>query len=595
MNKITKFSTKKFIMSLIFNTAVLIAALLIFHPFFEENDDLQLCMIAEGAFGNREWHLIYANILLGKLYVGLGSIFPMIRWHIVLQYTFVFIGYVFGTYVVSKHKRGTWLSLVAVLSTFYEMYISIQYTKTAAFCCVVGFILIFEFVRNNTSFVSADNTSVSYNGGRGSTENTIFMIVASLLIVYGSLLRPESFFIAAVPTLAAGIIELIRTKNIKTYILTLFPVFAVVMLLSLVNTKVYDMDDNWNRFMDYNKARMELNDYRYDILDFTKYSEELKSLGVSENDALAILTYQFGDDDIFSLERFIEIRKPFPERAFGYGTFANLFENLVKELRKSFILIAGLVGTVLVLVGTIITDRSKSSPGFIKDSIRKLFYFVMLALFCGAAVVYFQYSGRYSHRLFGAIVVPAIFITAYIIDSVYIKDNTSKIIFGGNKNDITMPVCLLLAVVLIGANGVAYKENITDFSANYDANQAMLRELSEISRDKEALYIGDTFTFNDVYKYEMFTPFAIGELDNYVNCGSWYINSPITKQITNRFGFANPFAALRSGNDNVYLLDNGNIECKLLFLEEHYDKVYEAVELENRGGINVYHVQEKDK
>jgi len=595
MNKASKFEWKKFIVAVLINVIILLVALFVFHPFFEENDDLQLCMIAEGAFGNREWHLIYANVVLGKLYVLLGSIFTNIRWHIVLQYGFIFTGYVFLSYVLSKHKRGLFLSIVAILSTFYEMYVSIQYTKTAAFCCVAGFVLIFEYVRNKTSYENANSTVATIKVGRNSAENKLFIVIAYILIIYGSLLRPESFYIAAVPTLAAGIIELLRTKNIKAYLFGFVPVFVLVMLLSFMNTKVYSMDESWSEFMEYNKARMELNDYRYDILDYSKYSEELKKLNVSENDAIAILTYQFGDDEVLSLERFREIRAPFSNREFGYKTFANLFENLINELNKAYTLLMGIFATILVLVASIVTDRSKSSPGFIKDSMRKLAYFVMLIIFCGAATVYFQYSGRFSHRLIGAIFIPAIFVTAYIIDSVYIRDNDSKIVFGGNKNDITFKVCLIVSVILIGMNGLVYKANIDDFVKMSTINSPMLRELYEISKDKESLYVGDTFTFNDVYKYEVFNIFDIGQLENYVNCGSWYINSPITKQITYKYGYVNPITAIRSGDDNVFLLDNGNTECKLLFLKEHYGKVYEAVKLENRGGIDIYHVQEKDK
>ena len=109
--------------------------------------------------------------------------------------------------------------------------------------------------------------------------------------------------------------------------------------------------------MKYNKARMELNDYRYDILDFTKYADELNELNVSENDAYMILTYQYGDDEVFSLERFLEIRNAFGDKEFGYKTFANLYENLIKEIRISYVMLAGLVGIIIVLAASIITDR----------------------------------------------------------------------------------------------------------------------------------------------------------------------------------------------------------------------------------------------
>lgn len=590
MERISRFSTKKFICSVIFNIVVLVSALLVFRPFFEENDDSQIAMIVEGVFGAKEWHVIYPNFILGKLYVLLQSVAPMVRWHVILQYVFIFVAYVFATYVISKHKRGTILAVVAVLASFYEMYVSIQYTKTAAFVCASAFILFFEYVRNSATLNDASNTLINYSGKKTTKENKLFIIIGFVLVVYGAMLRPESVFIAAVPAVAVGIIELLRTKKLVKYVLVFIPAFILVFVLEFVNSYVYKSDEDWTKFMNYNQARMQLNDYRYDILDFSKYGEELESLNVSENDALAILTYQYGDDDVFSYERFLEIRDPFPAREFGYTTFANLFENLVGEVGKSYCLFAGLVGLIAILIASIVTDRSKSSPGFIKDSRRKLFIMLLFGVLCGAAIVYFQYSGRFSHRLLAAIIIPTMFLICYMVDSIYIKDNDSKIVFGGNKSDVTIHVSLVIIIVLMGLNGLLYKGNSMDFAKWSMESQPILRELSEISKDKNSLYVADTFTFQNVFRFEVFDTFEEGALENYVTSGSWYINSPITKAVTEKYGYENPFEALRSGAENVYLLDNQGVECKTLFLTEHYDKLYEAEKLENRGGIDVYHV-----
>ena len=590
-----KFSVKKFIFSILFNAVILAIALFVFKPFFEEIDDTQICMIVEGAFGPKDWHVIYPNFLLGKFYVLLQTLAPMVRWHIVLQYVAIYVGYVFSVYVISKHKRGLYISIAAVLATFYELYVSIQYTKTASFICGVGFILLFEYVRNNTSFKNTSDTMISGGRGYSKNENRLFIAIAVLLILYGALLRPESFFIAGVSAAAVGLIELSRTKNIKKYLVVFAPVFAMVLLLSVLNSSVYKKDETWSHFMQYNQARMQLNDYRYDILYYPENGDKLKELSVSENDALAILTYQYGDDTVFSLDRFLEIRAPFPARKFGYKTFANLYENLVNELKRSYTILVGLCGLIVVLIASNITDGSKSAPGFISDARRKWAEVCLLALFCGSAIVYFQYSGRYSHRLIGAIVVPTIFMICYSIDSIFIKDNDSKIVFGGNKNDLTMAAGIVISIVLIGLNGLLYMRNTSDYSA-YQAEQLpMLNALNEMTNDKDSLYVGDTFTFQNVWKYQTFNVFEEKSLDNFVTCGSWYLNSPITKSITNKYGYENPMTAIRGGDDNIFLLDNMNTECKTLFLTEHYDKIYKAIMLENRGGIDVYRVQETEK
>lgn len=590
MERTIKFSFKKFIFSIVFNGAVLAASLILFTPFFEEIDDTNIAMIVEGAFGKKEWHIIYPNVILGRIYVALQNVFANVKWHVILQYVFIYIAYVSLVYVISKHKRGIAVSIVAVLASFYELYVSIQYTKTAAFVCTAGYILIFEYVRNVTSLKSASDRILVSNIGESKRENRGFVITAIILIVYGALLRPEAAFIAGVAAFGAGVLELFRTKNIKKYIVLILHIFAGIVLLTVINSYVYSLNDEWSKFMDYNRARMELNDYRYDIFDFTKYSEELNSLQVSENDALAILTYQYADDEVFSYDRFTEIRAPFPARVFGYTTFANLYENLINEFLKAYAMLVGLIGVILMLLASIITDRSKSSPGYIKDSRRKLFCMLLMGVSCAAAIVYFQYSGRFSHRLMGAIAIPAMFFAGYIIDSTYIKDNDSKIIFGGNKSDITLPLGIVLSLIVVGLNVMLYSQNAADYIAWNSENGPILRELSEIEKDKESLFIADTFTFQNVYKYEVFNVVKEDSLSNFVTCGSWYVNSPITKQITKKYGYENPFDALRSGDDNVYLLDNMGVECKTLFLTEHYDSIYKAEKLEKRGGIDVFHI-----
>ena len=594
MNRTPKFSVSKFIFSVIFNAAVLAVALFVFRPFFEEIDDTQIAMLVEGAFLQKEWHVIYPNFMLGGVYTFLQNLLPMVRWHVILQYVFIYIAYVFSVYVISKHKRGLFISVAAVLATFYELYVSIQYTKTAAFVCVSAFILFFEYVRNKTSLSNANDTVLSFDSKANKKENIVFIIVAGVLLFYGALLRPESIFIAAVPAAAVGLLELLRTKNILKYIITFGPAFALALLLPFLNSYVYSLDSEWSDFMKYNQARMQLNDYRYDILDFNRYSSELEDLGVSENDAIAILTYQYGDDNEFSYDRFKEIRDAFSSKPFGYETFANLYENIINEVPRSFTIFAGLGGLLIILIASIVTDRSKSSPGYIKDARRKLLCMALCGVCFSAAVIYFQYSGRFSHRLIGSICIPSVFLVCYMIDSLYIKDNDSKIIFGGNKNDITMAAGIGLSVILIGLNGLLYVENGKDYNSWQSENAPVLRELDEIALDKESLYIADTFTFQNVFKYVVFEPFAEGQLGNFVTCGSWYLNSPVTKTITKKYGYDNPFMALRSGDNNVYLLDNTGVACKTLFLTEHYDKVYKAEKVENRGGIDVYHVVEDD-
>lgn len=589
MNKNSRIINKKIIYSLILNTAVLLIALFVFTPGFEENDDTHMAMIAEGAFGIRNSHIFFSNILLGKFTVLLQTLVPAVRWHIILQYVFIYMAYVFSTYVLVNHRRGKYVSVIAVLSTFYELYDSVQFTKTATFVCAAGYLLLFEYIRNKTQLRNKHERLISKEEYHR-TENTVFLTVGLILITYGIMLRFDGLFLAAVPALAVGIIELLRTKNLKKYIIVFAPVLALFFILRMIDSVGYSSSAGWENVMERNTARSVLMDSRCDILDYSKYGEELKELGVSENDALMLLTYQFGDNDVFSFERMKEIAVPFPKKAFGYETFANLFENIVNEFKRTYTLLAGLIGLIAVLIASIVVDRSKSSPGFIKDSRYKLYMMFVMGASCAAALVYFQYAGRYSRRLVSSLVISAIFMICYMLDGVNLRENRSEIVFGGNKDDITHISVVVLAVVIVIFNGMLYISNHEDFKAWKTEHAPIVRELDLMSEDKDAVYVFDTFTLQNLHKYDLFRVFPQGYYSNIFPSGSWYLGTPVTDGELNKYGYSNPFEALRDTEAEVYLIDNGRVDNKITFLNEHYDGSFSAELQGNRGGLNIYKI-----
>ena len=49
---------------------------------FEENDDVMMCMIANGAYsGTPDYHLVYINVLYGMVLAGLYSLTTAIEWY----------------------------------------------------------------------------------------------------------------------------------------------------------------------------------------------------------------------------------------------------------------------------------------------------------------------------------------------------------------------------------------------------------------------------------------------------------------------------------------------------------------------------------
>ena len=249
-------------------------------------------MISEGVYGTRDYHLIYANVILGKLYVFLSGICDCVRWHSVLQYAFLFVAFCLLTYILCKRYRGRLIAAFFVLASFYELYVSLQYSKTAAFVSMVGFLSVFYgsdwlkcTYKDEQSFVPQ---------GRGQALTII--IIGTICCLYGMLLRSSGFYLAglfAAVTLGFRIVfrlipvcankadskvRAVFVDEVKK-IMLFIPVLALLAMTSVVNEKMYS-DKAWDSFMTYNDARMKLLDYRYDLLDYNARGEELSSIGI---------------------------------------------------------------------------------------------------------------------------------------------------------------------------------------------------------------------------------------------------------------------------------------------------------------------------
>ena len=360
--------------SIALNAVTLIISLFVYKPFFEENDDAFLSMIAEGAYGVREPHLIYTNIILGRVYRTLYTFCPAIRWHSILQYIFLFAAMCVLTTILLKpwgrffchasKPRGrffchifssgiSFLPIFLLLSISYEAYVSLQYSKTAALVSAIGYICLLYTFRPDWSTKGTDDLikpsadNAIDNAGENAVDNAgenaavsginkdgeglkqkpaagtaVMRIMSCIFLIYGMLLRDSSFMLATLLLIPIGIFALVKfckkntrkSAQIKVFIGFFAAIGCLFLLFIYVDRAAYDKDTAWKDFMEYNGTRMQLLDYRYDLLDYNRYGSRLEGMGISENDALLYLTWQFGDDQVLSTEKMEEILSGAPGR-----------------------------------------------------------------------------------------------------------------------------------------------------------------------------------------------------------------------------------------------------------------------------------------
>ncbi|HOO28733.1 MAG TPA: hypothetical protein PLU43_09725, partial [Lachnospiraceae bacterium] len=481
MTKIKKMLSNPICFLFAVNVIVLLVSVFVFHPFFEENDDAFLAMLAEGAYGMREDHLIYVNAVLGKLLTGVYGLIPGIRWYSILQYLFLFAAYCIMTYLLGVQRKRPLLSFLLLLGTFYETYVSLQYTKTAAVVTAAGYLLLFEIVR------------IKKEIGR---FPRLFFLPAYTLLLYGALLRGSAFLLASIPMLFVGLYEwhcFYRKEERKEFVKVFVPVFCVVALLFAADHMAYENDAEWKTFLAYNNTRMELLDYRYDLLDYSANGRQLEELGISENDALLYLTWQFGDDRVVTTEFMNNILDHANARSVDTKMLKEFLSHLFEEFYSLNALLPCLLGAVLLFLTafSLKDGESRKKKGLFLYFAGNVFA-VFLILF------YYQYSGRWNHRVVYALLMTVLF--AFFYEGAFCYD--------GQKEKVRAEM-IIFAIALFFNIGLLL-QNQFDYRSYLRTELDSKAQTALMQKEKEQLFVIDTFTFQNAYKYDVFTAYLPG-------------------------------------------------------------------------------------
>lgn len=557
--KIKEVLDKPLIFALIQNCICLLLSVFAFHPHFEENDDVIIAFIAEGVYGARDSHLVYANYCLGDLLKCLYQICPDIRWHSMLQYVFLLLGFTAVSYILIREKKhGKLLSTLFLLCTFYEAYVSLQYTKTAAIVSVSGYMILLYGLRLIR---------------RGERSREGFIMASLLLLAYGFTLRSSSFYLATAVFLLPITYEIwsVRKetetghqKKLLIAYLTCFAALAVVIVAFwFIDRTAYTSQKDWNAYTVFNEKRMELLDYRYDLMDYDTHGEELEAAGISENDALLYLTWQFADSGVFNMSLMNQVLEDAAPRSVDMAMFKRMAEHLYEEVYGLSALVLGAIGLIVWLF--LSRDR--------KNYILLAYVGIVLA----AVLFYYEYSGRWNHR-----VVIAVFFATFML---LIQYGTN-----GGQYAERKPLLLMIGICIFLNMGLFLKDS---FAYNdYMRGEAVkAAEFNAYTMENEGeLFLIDPFTDQQAYRYDVFKSYPEGAFENCTYFGGWLARSPIYSDVLERFGYHNVFQALKSAaaDERIYLVDDHYPEQKLQYLEEHYGKSLTLERVETLDGYAVY-------
>lgn len=335
---------------------------------YEENDDVMMCMIANGSYsGTPDYHLVYINVIYGRVLAWLYTLTHAVEW-----YTLAFVVlHILSMSIISycllttpnraRWEKALWLLVLYIL--WARVIVALQFTTTAGLVCLAGCVLLL----------------------RG-TPRSQWTGVA--LVVIAALIR----FVAAglVGLLMAPIIVYTLSRQWRRYI----PIVVMLMLVvgcRWLNARTYQAEPEWQSYREYNQLRAQLNDnpnaYSRDFL--THLPE-----GIDQIDYLLLLRF-IPDPEQMNLAAMRQL-----SASVGSVPFARQVRN-IHRLDKYAVELAILI---LILVMMIMTTGNK----------RKYIFLILYTLFFVALIVHVSLDGFLKNRVFLCMLMP-ILVTDYML------------------------------------------------------------------------------------------------------------------------------------------------------------------------------------
>lgn len=137
----------QFLLLLIGNMVLFCIVAQLLHMRFEENDDIFMCLIANGNYsGTPDCHLVFQNALWGWLVSGLYRLTDAIEWYsVVFTIIHVVSMSIIAYYLIARQKNIQLLmtfNLICIYTIWGVLIQSFQFTTTAGILCLAGCVLL---------------------------------------------------------------------------------------------------------------------------------------------------------------------------------------------------------------------------------------------------------------------------------------------------------------------------------------------------------------------------------------------------------------------------------------------------------------------
>ncbi len=535
------------------NGAFMAFCLLFCHTHYEINDDFAMMGIVSGLYGKCDPHMVYSNILIGRVLVLLYTACHSVNWYVIFHMSTLFVSSMAFSYTLLDKKRGDKRAYVCVALFYvfllYECYVNVTFTKTAGFASICGLAVILL------------NTSAR--------KLSWFQIVLGGLLAFtGSMIRFYSFLIAL---FAAGVFFLLYILLTKPGLKRIAVIGSVVLAVLGIGyaARIYDAvtyknDPEWNAFREYNEVRGVFTDRP--LADYDQNEEFYHSLGISANDYYLFSHWTFDDPEFVTTELMKEVNS-IKKNADAKTVLSSFCKQIVPGILQYRFSIAVLVLAVLV--------------GYWEK--KALLALIPAGVVVGFFNLYFAIVQRFLMRRVDLVVAVSVFVML----SLFIFPKKEE------KATIKKSFFVYLALGALALNIGTMAQNVTSTARDMTPERKNYLAMYErFFADQDHLYLSQTYGDMTVSIYHFTDEYPMGFYENTYLLGGWMTRSPISNMSLKKYGISNPFRDMVD-NPKVYVLANSAYRARIVtYLKEHYGDVKSEV-VDTIEGLQLFRVVSK--
>ena len=592
LEKLKKFKNSNLFIVILINLIIFGLVNIMFDIKYEQVDDFIIYNLYSGLDGTYNIHGIYIHPLICMLLSMLFRIIPQINWHTIFLLSMQFICFtIIGNRILKKHKNPISIIMYIVFAgVFYTtLLLLIQYTSVAALLILTAFfIIVDEFESRKES--QKENREISVGKNEENTQeekkqNKKSIILASILFAIGIMTRMQSLMIIAPFFLLYAIYNLIiweKKKVTNQELLKLVKQYLIIGIITIIvyisNIIIYQSDDLYKEYMEYNDIRAVLHDMSY--TNYEENKEIFDEIGWSKNDHYLFYTFNFGDENVYSKENLQKILDYKISKNDYYNLNLNRKEvtnKLTDEITNINTYICLLF--IVIFIVALITNKEKT----------------LLTIFIAITTIGMNILFIVLNRSMQRVIIPEYILgTALLIYFTKFKVKKQRQEEISKARNQVIALAIIIITIIFAGSRYEFNYSLEDYKQYQDI-------IEYTNNHKENVYLYTVPSLQ--YRYLSYSVYKMppkGAFSNLRVMGGWDMFTKNYYDFKERYDLEGTFLDLLK--ENVYLIDgdviwSGNyyhnyIDKIVLFIKENYNKDAQYEKIKEFDNLYIYKLKE---